>query len=138
MATQTEHYAARLDVDYPESLDRVSTALRIILIIPIAVVRCVRRSLVKLRVAGVARDSELLPLALIEFNHQRLDRLGHVLCLAPSTLGVSGQTSTYTVTGRSLTAREGSRFILDFVESDDVPPDLAEWRVATIRRPWPV
>ncbi len=38
MTTQTEHYAARLDVDYPESLDRVSTAFRAIWIIPIAIV----------------------------------------------------------------------------------------------------
>ena len=38
MTTQTEHYPARLDVDYPESLDRVTTAFRIIWIIPIAAV----------------------------------------------------------------------------------------------------
>jgi hypothetical protein len=31
-------YAARLEIDYPESLNRVTTAFRIILIIPIAVV----------------------------------------------------------------------------------------------------
>ncbi len=31
-------YAARLEVDYPESLDRVTTAFRIILVIPIAIV----------------------------------------------------------------------------------------------------
>ena len=38
MPTQAEPYAARLDVDYPESLDRVTTAFRIIWIIPIAIV----------------------------------------------------------------------------------------------------
>ena len=38
MATQTQPYPARLDVDYPESLDRVTTAFRIIWIIPIAIV----------------------------------------------------------------------------------------------------
>ena len=38
MTTQTQPYAARLDVDFPESLDRVTTAFRIIWIIPIAVV----------------------------------------------------------------------------------------------------
>ena len=38
MPTQTEPYAARLDVDYPESLDRVTTAFRILWIIPIAIV----------------------------------------------------------------------------------------------------
>ena len=30
MPTQTEPYAARLDVDYPDRLDRVTTAFRII------------------------------------------------------------------------------------------------------------
>ncbi len=38
MTTQTEQYAARLDVDYPQSLDRVTTAFRVLWIIPIAVV----------------------------------------------------------------------------------------------------
>jgi hypothetical protein len=38
MPTQTERYAARLDVDYPDQLDRVTTAFRILWIIPIAVV----------------------------------------------------------------------------------------------------
>ena len=38
MATQTEPYAARLDVDYPQKLDRVTTAFRLIWIIPIAMV----------------------------------------------------------------------------------------------------
>jgi len=38
MTAQTKVYAARFDVDYPEKLDRVSTAFRIIWIIPIAIV----------------------------------------------------------------------------------------------------
>jgi hypothetical protein len=38
MATQSESYAARLDIDYPEKLDRLSTLFRLIWIIPIAVV----------------------------------------------------------------------------------------------------
>jgi hypothetical protein len=38
MPTQTEPYAARLDVDFPERLDRVTTVFRIIWIIPIAIV----------------------------------------------------------------------------------------------------
>ena len=38
MPTQAQPYAARLDVDYPEHLDRVSTAFRILWIIPIGVV----------------------------------------------------------------------------------------------------
>jgi len=38
MTAPTELYAARLDVDYPVTLDRVTTAFRIIWIIPIAIV----------------------------------------------------------------------------------------------------
>ena len=34
----TQSYPARLEIDYPESLNRVTTAFRIILIIPIAIV----------------------------------------------------------------------------------------------------
>ena len=38
MNTQTEPYAARLDIDYPQKLDRLTTAFRLIWIIPIAIV----------------------------------------------------------------------------------------------------
>ena len=38
MSAQTGLYAARLEVDYPKTLDRVTTAFRIIWIIPIAIV----------------------------------------------------------------------------------------------------
>jgi hypothetical protein len=38
VTTQTEPYAARLDIDYPEKLDRLTTAFRLIWIIPIAIV----------------------------------------------------------------------------------------------------
>ena len=38
MVTTTSTYAARLDVDYPERLDRVTTAFRLLWVIPIAIV----------------------------------------------------------------------------------------------------
>jgi uncharacterized protein DUF4389 len=38
MATPTEPYAARLDIDYPDQLDRLTTLLRLIWIIPIAII----------------------------------------------------------------------------------------------------
>jgi hypothetical protein len=38
MATQSESYAARLEVDYPEKLNRLSTVFRVIWIIPIAII----------------------------------------------------------------------------------------------------
>jgi hypothetical protein len=38
MATLPQPYAARLNIDYPEKLDRVTTLLRIFWIIPIAIV----------------------------------------------------------------------------------------------------
>jgi hypothetical protein len=38
VATSAEPYPARLDVDYPERLDRLTTAFRLIWIIPIAII----------------------------------------------------------------------------------------------------
>ena len=38
MATQSESYPARLDIDYPEKLDRLTTFFRLIWIIPIAII----------------------------------------------------------------------------------------------------
>jgi hypothetical protein len=38
MTTASDTYAARLDIDYPERLDRVATFFRIILIIPIGII----------------------------------------------------------------------------------------------------
>ena len=38
MVTEAESYPARLDIDYPETLDRFSTFFRLIWIIPIAIV----------------------------------------------------------------------------------------------------
>jgi hypothetical protein len=38
MITPRESYAARLEIDYPERLDRLTTLLRVIWIIPIAIV----------------------------------------------------------------------------------------------------
>jgi hypothetical protein len=38
VATSEEPYAARLEIDYPEQLDRLTTALRLIWIIPIAII----------------------------------------------------------------------------------------------------
>lgn len=38
MVAPTETYAARLDVDYPQQLDRVTTFFRVFMVIPIAIV----------------------------------------------------------------------------------------------------
>lgn len=38
METQEKPYAARLDIDYPEKLDRLSTFFRLIWVIPIAII----------------------------------------------------------------------------------------------------
>jgi hypothetical protein len=43
-ATQQVEYPARLDIDYPEQLDRVSTLLRIFYIIPIAILAAILAS----------------------------------------------------------------------------------------------
>ena len=39
MATESESYPARLDIDYPEKLDRLTTFFRLIWVIPIAIMR---------------------------------------------------------------------------------------------------
>jgi len=39
MVTQSESYPARLDIDYPEKLDRLTTFFRLIWVIPIAIMR---------------------------------------------------------------------------------------------------
>lgn len=38
MVASQQTYAARLEIDYPDRLDRVSTLFRIVLVIPIAIV----------------------------------------------------------------------------------------------------
>ena len=38
MVTQSESYPARLDIDYPEKLDRLTTFFRLIWVIPIAII----------------------------------------------------------------------------------------------------
>ena len=38
MAAEPETYAARLQIDYPEQLDRVTTFFRLICIIPIGII----------------------------------------------------------------------------------------------------
>jgi hypothetical protein len=38
VATQAEPYAARLEIDYPAQLDRLSSALRLLWVIPIAII----------------------------------------------------------------------------------------------------
>jgi hypothetical protein len=38
VATTVEPYAARLDIEYPDRLDRLTTLLRLIWVIPIAIV----------------------------------------------------------------------------------------------------
>ncbi len=38
MAIESADYAARLEVDYPEELDRLTTFFRLIWVIPIAVI----------------------------------------------------------------------------------------------------
>jgi hypothetical protein len=38
MVTQSESYPARLDIDYPETLDRVSTFFRLLWVIPILII----------------------------------------------------------------------------------------------------
>jgi len=58
MTAPTGLYAARLDIDYPEKLDRVSTAFRIIWIIPIAIVLSVLSAYAVSSTTVVSRSGE--------------------------------------------------------------------------------
>ena len=59
MTTPTGLYAARLDIDYPEKLDRVTTAFRIIWIIPIAIVLSVLSAYAVSSTTVVTRTGEV-------------------------------------------------------------------------------
>jgi hypothetical protein len=60
MTTKTGPYAARLDVDYPEKLDRVTTAFRIFWIIPIAIVLSVLSATATSTTTVVTASGEVL------------------------------------------------------------------------------
>ena len=60
MTTKTGLYAARLDVDYPEKLDRVTTAFRIFWIIPIAIVLSVLSATATSTTTVVTASGEVL------------------------------------------------------------------------------
>jgi hypothetical protein len=67
MVVTQEVYAARLDIDYPGALDRVTTAFRLIWIIPIAIVLSVltaqATSTVTVTTTGRSSPSSTEPLA---------------------------------------------------------------------------
>ena len=60
MTEKTGLYAARLDVDYPEKLDRVTTAFRIFWIIPIAIVLSVLSATATSTTTVVTASGEVL------------------------------------------------------------------------------
>ena len=63
MTTPQEPYPARLDIDYPERLDRLTTLFRVIWIIPIAIIQSL-----------LSGSSLALPTALIIVFRQRYPR----------------------------------------------------------------
>jgi hypothetical protein len=60
MATQSDSYAARLDIDYPEKLDRLRTFFRLIWAIPILIVLSVLSATSSSTVTVVTRTGEVL------------------------------------------------------------------------------
>ena len=59
MTAPEQTYPARLDIDYPESLNRVTTAFRIIVIIPIAILANILSATVVSTVTVVQRLLEV-------------------------------------------------------------------------------
>jgi hypothetical protein len=60
MATQSESYPARLDIDYPEKLDRLTTFFRLIWAIPILIVLSVISATSSSTVIVVTRAGEVV------------------------------------------------------------------------------
>jgi len=60
MATQSESYPARLDIDYPEKLDRLSTFFRLIWVIPIAIIWSLLSATSSSTVTVVTRTGEVV------------------------------------------------------------------------------
>jgi hypothetical protein len=60
MATQSESYPARLDIDYPAKLDRLTTFFRLIWVIPIAIVLSLLSATSSSTVIVVTRAGEVV------------------------------------------------------------------------------
>ncbi len=60
MVTQSDVYAARLSVDYPERLDRVTTAFRLFMLIPIAIVLSLLHAQADSTITVVNQSGEVL------------------------------------------------------------------------------
>jgi len=60
METQSESYPARLDIDYPEKLDRLTTFFRLLWVIPIAVVLSLLSATSSSTVTVVTRTGEVV------------------------------------------------------------------------------
>ena len=60
MVTQTDPYPARLDIDYPEQLDRVTTLLRLIWAIPIVIILALLSATASSTVTTVTESGEIV------------------------------------------------------------------------------
>jgi len=60
MVTQSESYPARLDIDYPEKLDRLTTFFRLIWVIPIAIILSLLSATSSSTVIVVTRAGEVV------------------------------------------------------------------------------
>jgi hypothetical protein len=60
MATESESYPARLDIDYPEKLDRLTTFFRLIWVIPIAIIWSLLSATSSSTVIVVTRTGEVV------------------------------------------------------------------------------
>jgi hypothetical protein len=60
MATESESYPARLDIDYPEKLDRLTTFFRLIWVIPIAIIWSLLSATSSSTVTVVTRTGEVV------------------------------------------------------------------------------
>ena len=70
MATEPESYAARLQIDYPERLDRVTTFFRLIWIIPVVIIVALAGNAVATSGGGITAGLAVATALMIVFRRR--------------------------------------------------------------------
>ena len=70
MATEPESYAARLQIDYPERLDRVTTFFRLIWIIPVVIIVALAGNAVATSGGGITAGLAVTTALMIVFRRR--------------------------------------------------------------------
>jgi hypothetical protein len=138
VASQQVDYPARLDIDYPESLDRVSTLLRIFYVIPIAILLAIVSSestysyvtesgeRVSQTSGGIAASLAVATALMIVFR-QRYPRWWFDFALEFNRFGTRVGAYMALLTDEYPSTVEHQRVHLDVDYPEDVEHDLNRW-----------